>query len=129
MGRVNQLQGGEPLVSGRESFPRRERLTTEREFREVFEHGRRAAGQAFICYVAEGQGRKMGMAVSRKVGGAVVRNRVKRYIREVYRHERATLREEMRMVVVAKPAAAALTYAQSWEALRKLFRQGGALGG
>ena len=81
MGCANQLQGGEPLVPGRESFPRRERLTSPREFREVFEHGRRAAGQAFICYVAEGQGRKMGMAVSRKVGGAVVRNRVKRYIR------------------------------------------------
>jgi ribonuclease P protein component len=129
MGRANQLQGGEPLVPGRESFPRRERLQTEREFREVFEHGRRAAGQAFICYVAEGQGRKMGMAVSRKVGNAVVRNRVKRYIREVYRHERAALREEMRLVVVAKPAAAGLTYAESWEALRRLFRQGGALGG
>lgn len=115
-------------MPGRESFPRRERLTTPREFREVFDHGRRAAGQAFICYVAEGQGRKLGMAVSRKVGGAVTRNRVRRFIREVYRHERAALREGMRMVVVAKPAAAALTFAESREALRRLFRQGGAFG-
>jgi ribonuclease P protein component len=115
-------------VPGRETFPRRERLTSSREFDFVFEHGRRAAGQAFICYVAEGQGRKMGMAVSRKVGGAVTRNRVKRYIREVYRHERAALREGMRMVVVAKPAAAKLTFAESREALQRLFRQGGALG-
>jgi ribonuclease P protein component len=71
----------------------------------------------------------MGMAVSTKVGNAVVRNRVKRYIREVYRHERASLNEGMRLVVVAKPAAAGLTYAESREALRRLFRQGGALGG
>lgn len=116
-------------MPGRESFPRRERLLTAREFREVFDHGRRASGQAFVCYVAEGQGRKMGMAVSTKVGNAVVRNRVKRYIREVYRHERASLNEGMRLVVVAKPAAAGLTYAESREALRRLFRQGGALGG
>lgn len=115
-------------MPGRESFPRRERLTTPREYREVFDHGRRAAGRAFICYVAEGQGRKMGMAVSRKVGGAVTRNRVRRFIREVYRHERAALREGMRMVVVAKPAAAALTFAESREALCRLFRQGGAFG-
>ena len=85
-------------------------------------------GRAFVCYVAEGKGRKMGMAVSKKVGDAVTRNRVKRYIREVFRHERASLREGLRIVVVARTAAAGLTYAESREALRRLFRQGGALG-
>ncbi len=128
MGRADQLQGGDPLVPGRETFPRTARLTSPRDFREVFDHGRRAVGQAFVCYVAEGQGRKMGMAVSKKVGDAVTRNRVKRYIREIFRHERASLREGLRIVVVARTAAAGLTYAESREALRRLFRQGGALG-
>jgi len=129
MGRANQLIGGKPYVPGRESLPRRERLTTPREYRDVFDRGRRTVGQAFICYIArdEGQGRKFGMAVSRKVGGAVVRNRVKRYIREVYRKSRARLSDDMRMVIVAKPAAAALTCAECHDALTRLFRQGGAL--
>lgn len=129
MGRADQLIGGEPYVSGRESLPRRERLTTPREYRAVFDQGRRSVGQAFICYVArnEGQGRKFGMAVSRKVGGAVVRNRVKRYIREAYRKSRARFREEVRVVIVAKPAAANLSCDECREALDRLFRQGGAL--
>jgi ribonuclease P protein component len=129
MGYADQLIGGEPYVPGRESLPRRERLTSPREYREVFERGRRTAGQAFICYIArnEGQGRKLGIAVSRKVGGAVIRNRVKRYIREVYRTSRAQLDDDARMVIVARPAAASLSFAECREALTRLFRQGGAL--
>ena len=129
MGRASQLIGGEPYVPGRESLPRRERLTSPREYREVFEQGRRLAGQAFICYVARnaGQGRKLGMAVSRQVGGAVVRNRVKRYIRETYRTNRARLRDDVRMVIVARPAAAKLSYADCREGLTRLLLQGGAL--
>ncbi len=129
MGRADQFIGGEPYVPGRESLPRRERLTTPREYREVFEQGRRSVGQAFVCYIArnEGHGRKFGMAVSRQVGGAVVRNRVKRYIRETYRTNRARLREDVRMVIVAKPAAATLSYADCREGLTRLLRQGGAL--
>jgi ribonuclease P protein component len=129
MGRADQFIGGKPYVPGRESLPRRERLRTPREYREVFEQGRRSVGQAFVCYVArnEGQGRKFGMAVSRQVGGAVVRNRVKRYIRETYRTNRARLREDLRMVIVARPAAAKLSYADCHEGLTRLLRQGGAL--
>jgi ribonuclease P protein component len=67
------------------------------------------------------------MAVSRQVGGAVVRNRVKRYIREAYRKSRAQLGENLRLVVVAKPAAAALSSTDCRDALSRLFRQGGAL--
>lgn len=128
MGRADQLIGGKPDVPGKESLPHRERLTTPREYREVFDRGRRTVGQAFVCYVArsEGQGRKFGMAVSRQVGGAVIRNRVKRYIREAYRTSRARLREDVRMVIVAKPAAAALSYAECRDGVTRLLRQGGA---
>jgi ribonuclease P protein component len=128
MGRATQLIGGKPDVPGKETLPRRERLTSPREYREVFDRGRRTNGQAFVCYVArsEGQGRKFGMAVSRQVGGAVIRNRVKRFIRETYRKSRARLREDVRMVVVAKPAAARLTFAECHDGLTRLLRQGGA---
>lgn len=43
--------------------------------------------------------------VSRRVGSAVVRNRVKRRLREIYRLQRHTLAEGLLIVVTAKPAA------------------------
>lgn len=115
-------------MPGRESFPRRERLTSPNEFRDVFEHGRKAVGKAFVCYVVrrEGQGRKLGMAVSRKVGGAITRNRVKRYIREFYRTSRDCLDEDTRIVVVARPGAGNLSFAECQDELRQVIRQGGA---
>lgn len=123
------LQGGEPEVPGRESFPQRERLTRSSEFRDVYARGKRQSGRAFICYVVrqERQGRKLGLTVSRKVGGAVTRNRVKRYIREVYRTSREHLDDDFYMVIVARPAAAQMSFAECEGAIRQLFRKGDVL--
>ena len=65
----------------------------------------------------------MGLAVSRKVGRAVVRNRVKRRIREIYRTHRGQLGEDVHVVIVARQASAGLNYHQSEEALRQLFQR------
>jgi len=73
----------------------------------------------------------MGLAVSRKVGRAVVRNRVKRRIREIYRTHRNDIRindgvgchgEDVHMVIVARAASTRLNYHQSEDALRQLFQ-------
>ncbi len=116
-------------MPGLQAFPRNERLTKPSEFREVYGQGRKAVGHSFVCYVArrEGQSRKFGMAVSRKVGGAVARNRVKRYLREIYRTCREDLKDDMSIVIVARPAASTLSFADCEEAIRRLFRKGGAL--
>ena len=50
---------------------------------------------------------RFGFTVSRKVGGAVVRNRVKRWLREAVRHERAALSGRWDVVFIAHPDAAA----------------------
>lgn len=118
-------------MPGPHCFPRRERLTRKREFLDVFEHGERRSGRAFVCHVArrEGQGRKIGFAVSRKVGGAVVRNRLKRYLREIYRTNRARWPEDVHVVIVARPEAATLDFHGCAEAIRQLLIQGGVLSG
>ena len=78
-----------------------------------------------MLFALAGNGR-MGVTVSRKVGGAVVRNRVKRWIRECYRRRRADFPVQVDMVVVARPAAAAAGQANICRELATLARRLGA---
>ena len=114
------------LAPGREKFPRREHLTRNRDYLDIYREGKKRVGQAFVCYTVrrEGQGRKLGLAVSRKVGGAVIRNRVKRYIREIYRLRRRHMVDDVWVVIVARKAAADMTYQECENAIGHLFRHG-----
>lgn len=118
-------------MPGLQQFPRHERLTQKREFVAIYEHGKKWVGPNFVCYAVRraGQSRKLGLSVSRKVGGAVVRNRVKRYIREVYRTHRAQLRDDVQLVIVARHSSSRLSYRECEESIRDLFRQGDMLNG
>lgn len=113
-------------MPGQEKFPRSERLTRRQDFLDLYRSGDKYVGREFICYTAreEGIGRKFGVAVSRKVGGAVTRNRVKRYIREVYRTSRQHMSDNLQMVVVARPAAATMSFHECHDAIGRLFRKG-----
>jgi len=118
-------------VPGLERFPREERLTQKRQFMDIYEHGDKWVNAHFVCYAVRraGQRRKMGLSVSRKVGGAIVRNRVKRYIREVYRTHRAQLRDDVQLVIVARHVSARLEYHECEASIRDLFRKGDMLHG
>jgi len=83
------------------SFPPQARLRREAEFRRVYARGIRRSvfPLRFRALVrAEGQSR-LGLAIGRKVGGAVVRNRWKRAIREAFRLNRHRLRKPWDLVV------------------------------
>mgnify|MGYP006286942637 CR=1 FL=1 len=64
----------------------RGRLTRSAEFDAVYRRGRSAASRHLVVYAfpSETATARLGVAVSRKVGGAVVRNRLKRQLREAF---------------------------------------------
>ena len=96
-------------------FQQADRLRRSVEFQQVVRRGRRAAGTAFVVVVSErgsapsqALGSRLGITVSRKVGRAVVRNRVKRQVREWFRVRRQSLGTGLDWVVIGRSAAAGL---------------------
>jgi ribonuclease P protein component len=71
----------------RSRFGPHRRLRSAREFDVVFKRGRRLPGRLFLLVVAENRRSsfRLGLAVSRRVGGAVARSRARRLLRESFR--------------------------------------------
>jgi ribonuclease P protein component len=118
-------------LAGEFRFPRQARLTRRREYLKVYKKGRKTVGKAFICHHLPDRegGRQLGLAVSRKVGNAVVRNRVKRLAREVFRLHQHQLPLHVRVVLVARPSAAQMDFWQCKDAVLVLWRRAGLIHG
>jgi ribonuclease P protein component len=71
--------------------------------------------------VATGERTRLGLAVSRRVGGAVVRNRVKRRVREWFRRSTAVLPEGFDVVVIARAKAATYSTERVREELSQIL--------
>ena len=105
---------------------RAERLTAAADFTRCYRRGRRFRTGYFTVhayYRGEGVSR-LGLAVGRAVGIAVVRNRVKRRLRELFRRQKALVPGGYDLFVRAVPASASASYAvleAAWcEAMAKL---------
>ncbi len=106
----------------RARFPRAARVRRRKEYLAIQNGGRRVAGPTLLLFALSGGGR-IGITVSRKVGGAVLRNRVKRWIRECYRRRRPDFPSGLDLVVVARPGAAAASHAVVCNELTGLVRR------
>lgn len=110
-------------------FPPAARVRTGREYRQAFADSQRLSTRCFSLHLQPRDGGvcRLGMAVSRKVSPeAVVRNRIKRQIRESFRLRRPKL-PAADLVVVARPAAAALDRAELRAELALLWSRAEAL--
>jgi ribonuclease P protein component len=91
--------------------PGRGRLSRSAEFERVYRQGRSIANRHLVLYTfpnPSAQRPRLGLSVSRKVGGAVERNRVKRLLREAFAQAEPELKPDQDVVVVARPAAGEL---------------------
>jgi ribonuclease P protein component len=91
--------------------PGRGRLSRSAEFERVYRQGRSIANRHLVLYTfpnASTARPRLGLSVSRKVGGAVQRNKVKRLLREAFAQAEGDLKPDQDVVVVARPPAGEL---------------------
>ena len=112
---------GRPGVATRRS--KRGRLSRSAEFDRVFRQGRSHANRVLVLHAfprgdAPPSSQRLGLSVSRKVGGAVERNRVKRLLREAFELESARLPDGQDVFIVARPDARLVAEQDGLEGLR-----------
>jgi ribonuclease P protein component len=91
-------------------FPKTARLRKRAEFLRLAHIGAKVQSTNFI-FIISPNGRaenRLGVTVSAKVGNSVVRNRVKRHVREYFRRHRAELPAASDIVIIARNSAAGL---------------------
>jgi ribonuclease P protein component len=88
---------------------KRPRLSRSSDFQRIYRQGSSTASRFLVLYsfrrpaAMDAEGPRLGLSVSKKLGGAVVRNRVKRLLREAFRGCAGHLAEEYDLVVIARP--------------------------
>ena len=107
---------------------RRRRLSRSAEFERVYRQGRSKANRFLVLYAfprEEGStdGPRLGLSVSRRIGGAVERTRVKRVLREAFWLEAERLPDGSDYVVVARPEAKALAEREGAGGVRRVLAE------
>ena len=79
-------------------------LRDNREFNEVYSKGKSYVNRNLVIHVLHGEryNGKVGFAAGKKLGNAVVRNRVKRLLREAYRLCKKNLRSDCALVILGR---------------------------
>lgn len=91
---------------------KKQRLTRSADFQRVYRQGKSVAGRYMVLYYFDrspetGEGEpRLGVSVSKKVGGAVVRNQVKRVLKESFRSLSGRLATGFDYVIIARPGLA-----------------------
>lgn len=104
---------------------KRQRIKKDNEFQKVFKEGKSFANRQFIVYRYKKEGQeqfRIGLSVSKKVGNAVTRNRIKRYVRQAFLEMKDELQNDVDYVIIARHQAAKIDFHETKKSLQHVLR-------
>jgi len=104
-------------------------MKENRQFKKVYEKGKSFANHLLVMYFMKNNltVTRLGITVNKKVGKAVVRNRVRRLIKESYRLQEQFIMEGYDIVFVSRARAKEATYKEIYGAMHSLLKKAGLL--
>ena len=104
---------------------KRQRVKKNEDIQLVFKKGKSFANRQFViyCLPKEGQAEfRIGLSVGKKIGKAVTRVQVKRYIRQVFLELKDQLKHDMDYVIIARIPAATLDFHETKKSLEHVLK-------
>ena len=101
------------------------RIKKNKEFQQVFKQGKSFANRQFIIYSLSVPGQthfRIGLSVSKKIGNAVTRNQVKRYLRQAFFELKENIKEGHDYVLIARKPAAEMDFHEVKKSLIHLLK-------
>ncbi|MHA0857573.1 ribonuclease P protein component [Paenibacillus sp. CMAA1364] len=102
------------------------RLRNRADFSRVYRHGKSFANHQFVVYwfrKKDVEQFRVGISVSKKVGNAVVRNRMRRMVKEIVRHQETTLIEHIDLVFIVRKGAIHMNYKDMEKSILHVLRK------
>jgi ribonuclease P protein component len=106
------------------------RLKKNRDFQIVFKQGKSFANRQFVVYVLKQENQtcsRLGLSVSKKMGNAVMRNHIKRYIKEMFRGLADRLEPGTDFIVISRRPVRLMAYREMEKSLIHVLRKTGML--
>ena len=104
---------------------KRQRIKKNEDFQKVFKKGKSFANRQFVIYGLKKEDQtefRIGLSVGKKVGKAVTRNQIKRYIRQTFLELKDDVRHDMDYVIIARNPAATLDFHETKKSLEHVLK-------
>lgn len=111
---------------------RKLRLRKREDFNRIYRHGHSFANSQFVVYWRKQTEQgcfRLGVSASSKLGGAVVRNRLRRMVKEIVRLNAGKLQEQFDLILIVRKPALHLAYKEMEGSILHVFRKAGLLKG
>jgi len=105
------------------SLSKKEIIRSKESFERILKNGKRFARGHLKVFVRSGSKRRIGFTVSSKAGKAVVRNKIKRWLREIYRKEKYVLNDNVEIIMLVDGFDNKMNYNTLKEVILDIFRE------